>query len=402
MLRRPGLLRRARSNNKHRIDMKDLMTSFTRTTLLLLALPLLLAGLATAQQMERTFNIDAGKRLDLNLETGGGITITGWDKNQVAVTANRHGRDADKIDVEMDERSSGLSIRTSHNWRRGNGGVDFEIRVPRRFNVTLETMGGEIKITGVEGRFRGQTMGGEINLADLRGEVDLKTMGGDITLRDSSVDGEVETMGGEVYISDVTGNVKGTTMGGEVTYRNVKTGGRDGAEAREVRINTMGGDINLDDAVGGADVHTMGGEIHVRSAKDHVKAKTMGGEIVIEEIDGWVEATTMGGDVEVNMIGNPARGDRHVELSSMGGDIILTVPPGLAMKVDIEIAFTRDARESYRIESDFGIEQEVTKDWIRDNGSPRKYISGTGTIGAGTHRIKIKTVNGNVYLKRGR
>jgi DUF4097 and DUF4098 domain-containing protein YvlB len=164
----------------------------------------------------------------------------------------------------------------------------------------------------------------------------------------------------------------------------------------------MGGEIEVDDAPGGADVSTMGGEIRIRSARKYIKAKTMGGEIKIDEIDGGVKATTMGGDVEVNMVGDPDKYDRDVVLSSMGGDIILTVPAGLSMDFDIKLTLTHRARDDeYRIISDFPIDIEKSGDWDSMSRSDRRYIYGTGKVAGGKNKIRIDTINGDIIIKKG-
>ena len=128
----------------------------------------------------------------------------------------------------------------------------------------------------------------------------------------------------------------------------------------------------------------------------------MGGDIEVEEIDGWIEATTMGGDVTVTMVGDPDKGKRDVEIESMGGDIELEVPDGLSMEFDIELAYTKDAKKEYKIISDFDMKLEKTDEWERDGGTKKKYIYGTGEIKGGKNVIKIKTTNGNIYIRKGR
>jgi len=188
-------------------------------------------------------------------------------------------------------------------------------------------------------------------------------------------------------------------MGGNVVYNNVKS--RDGKSAsKETRISTMGGDINVSEALNGADLHTMGGQIRIRSARQFVKAKTMGGEIKIDSIDGWVEATTMGGDIEVSITGNPEQGDRHVSLSSTGGDVTLTVPDGLSMDIHIELGLSKDQGDKYKIYSDFDVKQSVGDKLEGMNHTFKKVITATGTTKDGKHKIKIKTIDGNIYLKK--
>jgi DUF4097 and DUF4098 domain-containing protein YvlB len=113
----------------------------------------------------------------------------------------------------------------------------------------------------------------------------------------------------------------------------------------------------------------------------------------------------MGGDVDVTLVGNPAEKNRDVDISSKGGDITLVVPAGLSMDVDIRLAYTRESgydSKSFRIESDFDLQEEHSKEWDDEYGSPRKYIYGKGKINGGKHRVRVETINGNVYLKKGK
>jgi len=392
---------------------------------------------SSTRTIKKEFKVKEGKELELDLESGGSIDISGWDKNVVAVEVRIRGRDAEDVEVEFDERSSGVKIHSHYEGRRRNRktNIHFDIKVPEKFNLSISTHGGGINISNVEGNISGETMGGELELERITGEVHLETMGGSVTVMDSDVDGEVKTMGGSVHIEDVVGDIKGSTMGGRVTYRNVKRrsgkagkeihistmggdieldyagqdvraktygGDIDVSRGEKVEVTTMGGDINVDEAPQGAEVTTMGGDIAVHTAGEYVKAKTMGGDIEIDAVDGWVKATTMGGDITVTMVGDPDKGKREVELKSMGGDIELEVPAGLSMTFDIELAYTKKSHQDYRIESDFDMNIEKTDEWEYKDGSKRKYIYGTGEVKGGKHLIKIRTINGNICISKGK
>jgi DUF4097 and DUF4098 domain-containing protein YvlB len=388
--------------------------------------------------IEKSFPAQMGAKLGLDLETGGGIEITGWDKPEIAVTVDIGGDDADKVDVQFDDGSSFLNIHSECSKRRHvDVDLHFTIKVPSRCDVRIESNGGEITIEGVEGKLSGKTMGGALELARVKGEIDLETMGGSVRVEDSEAGGEVHTMGGEVVIRNVKGNLKGSTMGGAVTYDNVtgrsasssekeemnistmggdinvadtdkkvraKTmgGDIDVAKAEEVSVTTMGGDIDVEEAPAGASVTTMGGDITILSAGKYVAARTMGGDIRIDAIDGEIKASTMGGDVEATMVGDPAKGERDVELSSMGGTIELTVPAGLSMSFDLEIEYTKDHHKNYRIESEFPVKIEESAKWEHNFlGKAHKHIFGTGDVAGGEHTVKIKTRNGNIVIKKG-
>ena len=357
---------------------------------------------AYAEELQREFSVKPGQQLTLDLRTGAGVRIEGWDKSVVRIDGSVIGNRSDEIEIEAEQTPSGVELTTRYRGREDghhNSDGEFDIRVPNQFNVEIQSMGGSITLRNVNGEFEGSTMGGELNLSDLKGKISLSTMGGDITLVRSHLDGEVSTMGGEVMLEEVSGSVTGSSMGGNVIQ---KRSSGDGKSADEVQISTMGGKLNVQEAPAGAVLSTMGGDIHVVSAKDHVKAKTMGGDIRIDSVDGWVDAETMGGNVQVKMIGDPSKGKRDVELVSLGGDIELTVPENLAMTVDVELAYTKGKSGRYSVQSDFPLKTEETDEWDYEDGSPRKYITATGKVGNGSHRIRIKTINGDVILKKGK
>jgi len=180
----------------------------------------------------------------------------------------------------------------------------------------------------------------------------------------------------------------------------ISTRGSQSHAAGVVKISQGGGAIVVADAPNGADLQTGGGKIYVKSARQFVEATTGAGEIVIDAIDGSVQATTGSGNVNVTMVGNPDTGNRDVAIASSSGDVTLVVPAGLAMNLDLKLAYTH-TKNQFRIVSDFPLNQRETDQWSSDEGTPRKYIFGTGQIGTGRNQIKIHTVNGNIYLKRG-
>ncbi len=377
-----------------------------RTLVAALALACAALPAAAAAPVTREFKASSGGTLTLDLETGGSVSIAGTEGSSVSVTYTLSC--SPECAIEFDESGGGVGIRTSYERHRNDSqsDVSLDIRVPRSFDVTIDSKGGEISIDGVEGEFDGKTMGGALTLHGLKGVARLTTMGGAIRLTDSNVDGVLKTMGGEVTFENVEGDVQGRSMGGNVRYKNVRR--RDGglaapnrlvegvedASPESVQISTMGGAIEIEDAPEGADLHTMGGTISVANARRFVRAKTMGGDVEIASVDGWVQATTMSGDIHVTVTGKG--GD--VTLTSYSGDVVLDVPRGFGMDLDLEIAYTRNTGHDYTIDAPGGLRPTVTPDWDRDHGSPRKYIRAKGAVGGGGNRVTIRTINGNIKI----
>lgn len=375
--------------------------------ILLLALTALAPA---AAQVVEEFEVSSGELLEIDIEIGGSIEVKGWDRSTVRVELEPHGGRGAEPEVRIERTGDGVAVSIDEgDWHddsdrkhrhHGHRGYKVKVRVPLRFDIELETMGGGITISDVEGEIEGETMGGQLELSNLKGELDLTTMGGNIRLVDSDVDGEVSTMGGKVLLENVVGDVDGSSMGGNVIYKNVQR--RDGSTTgKEVHISTMGGAIELAEAPHGAKLHTMGGKIEVDSAAVFVDAETMGGNIYLREVDGRVSATTMGGDVEVKIVGDPQKDDRDVEITSMGGEIRLIVPRNFSMEVDIELAYTKRRAGRYSIKSDLNLSTREDSDWDYHHGSARKVIRGSGSFAGGKNRVVIRTINGDVHLRQG-
>ncbi|HKP81130.1 MAG TPA: hypothetical protein VJT69_03875 [Pyrinomonadaceae bacterium] len=172
------------------------------------------------------------------------------------------------------------------------------------------------------------------------------------------------------------------------------------SETGALKILKAGGPITVEDAPNGAILNTGGGKIHVKSARQYVKAYTGGGAIVIDAIDGSVKASTGAGNISVTMVGNAGETQRDVSIDTASGDVTLVIPDGLSLEFDVRLAHTNNTKKEFRIVSDFPLNQHESDEWSSAEGTPRKYIYGLGKIGAGRNVIKIRNINGNIYLKR--
>ena len=370
----------------------------------------LLPAMALVETEGNTYDFDVspGGTIYFDLKSGAGVGIRGWDKSEAEVTYTQRGK-GHKHDVEILQQRDGLMITSDIQMHEGTStDLDFEIRLPHKYNVHFESMGGGLKVAELTGKITGSTMGGGLTLWEVDGTVSLTTMGGSIEVIDADLDGKMSTMGGTVYLKNVVGDLDATSMGGNVKYENVR--GRDGnlrapegssewLGMKTVNISTMGGDIEVDEAPAGAWVKTMGGDIEVEDASGFVRATTMGGNVYVEIADGWVDASTMAGDVDVTIAGGLGDSEKGVNLSSCCGDISLALPAGLPLDLDLTISYTKNSEQDYEFISDFDLDVERSKDWDYSNGSPRKRIHGTATIGSGKYPVVIKTINGNIRLK---
>ena len=128
------------------------MNRFLLALGLLVFVPLVFAS---AGDTEKEFPTSPAKKLDVDLKTGGAITIVGWDKDVVAVKARVSGRNSDKVSVTMEPRESGFSSAPSKRLVETlESNVEFEISVPRKYDLNWEQWEAESPWTASRGRWR--------------------------------------------------------------------------------------------------------------------------------------------------------------------------------------------------------------------------------------------------------
>jgi len=345
-----------------------------------------------------------GEVLDLDFDAGASVDIRGWDEPSVRVRSQISGDDAPDARVGFDHRNGVTTVRTSYNEEKKirSSSIRMEIRVPRRYDVRLHSAGGGITIVDVEGRFTGNTGGGEIVLERVKGEARLSTGGGEISVDDVDLDGHVSTGGGKVTLSRVRGGLTGSSGSGPVTYRKTERGDIGDIASPEgmLHMEKAGGDIELSEVPNGATVSTGGGDIEIGRGAGVIEASTGGGDIRIGPIAGSVIAGTGAGRVEITLV--DAKGaEQSVEVTTGAGRVVLELPPNLDARFELETAYTRGFGRISQIDSEWSLAQEETKEWDGTEGTPRRYVRARGTAGSGRGLIRVKAVNGDIFVRRG-
>ena len=121
-------------------------------------------------------------------------------------------------------------------------------------------------------------------------DLKIDTMGGSIDIEDQAGEVLAETAGGNVTIGNTKGHVTARTLGGSI---------RVGHTEGDVEARTMGGNIDIGDVQGDVTARTLGGSIRVGRAEGDVQARTMGGNVIVDSAVGEVSAWTLGGKVRI-------------------------------------------------------------------------------------------------------
>jgi hypothetical protein len=85
---------------------------------------------------------------------------------------------------------------------------------------------------------------------------------------------------------------------------------------------------------------------------------------------------------------------------SGNGNVTLLVPANLDAELDLETAYTNHLGHKTRIISDFPVQITETSTWDNRAGTPRKYVRVRQSVGQGGGVIRVRTVNGDIVLRR--
>lgn len=146
----------------------------------------------------------------------------------------------------------------------------------------------------------------------------------------------------------------------------------------DLRLDTAGGRIRIDDLVGNIDARTSGGSIFVGKVKGDVELKTSGGSIRTEDVYGEIDAHTSGGSIEVTFAKQP---EKDASLSTSGGSITANLPQDI--KIDLEASTSGG-----RVKTEFDVDGSVKKQSIR------------GSINGGGPSLELHTSGGSIRVNK--
>ena len=294
--------------------------------------------------------------------------------------------------------------------------VQFEVAVPRGYNVEVNTEAGDITTADIGGTAFLHTLGGNIKT----GRIGASELHGVSWGRSVA---KLETEGGHIKVLDVAGDLMAVTGGGHINVGNIAGG---------ASLRTGGGHIRAGQIGGRAELDTAGGNITVAQAGSFVSVRTGGGQIDFGEVRGSVHAQTGGGGIRVMYVSGPMElesssgsicltrvagalqaatsggtitawinpdspaggGNVHLagasQLSSGNGDIILFLPRNLAANID---AMVMNGGEGH-IEADPALHLTMQ---ASGNGSGQ--VHAMALLNGGGAPLKLRTTAGKIRLK---
>jgi hypothetical protein len=133
--------------------------------------------------------IPAAQRLNVDGGVNGGMTVTGWRKNEILVRARV--QTAAESDAQARTLARQIIIHTGGGRiiadgpaqvRQENWSVSYEIFIPQKADLNLKAHNGGIAIAGVSGEIEFETVNGGVSLRHLAGNVHGHTTNGGLSV----------------------------------------------------------------------------------------------------------------------------------------------------------------------------------------------------------------------------
>ena len=212
----------------------------------------------------------SGGTIAIDGRQNGGVSVKGWDQNQVLVRARVQtgaptAAEAQALGQQIKIETSGAKIFASgpDNRRDYNWNVSFEVFVPRHADLSVETQNGGVAIADVNGH---------IDFSAVNGGVVLKRVGG--AVRGSTTNGGlVVELGGDRWDGeslDVSTTNGGVIMSVPENYSaHLETGTTNGSVNVDFPVNVQGRltkQVAFDLGSGGATIKAMttNGGVHLK------------------------------------------------------------------------------------------------------------------------------------------
>ncbi len=148
-------------------------------------------------------------------------------------------------------------------------------------------------------------------------------------------------------------------------------------------LSTASGDIAVSGVKGTVSLRSASGDLSARQISGKLDVNTASGDVKLDRIIGSVVAKSVSGDVEVDL--EQLQGSDPLSFKSVSGDVVIAAPANLDAEIEMKTL-------SGDMTTDFPLTIESAQ-----FGSQK---GATGRIGQGTHKIEVKTVSGDVRLKK--
>ena len=157
------------------------------------------SGRRFTSQETKSFTVGASPRVTINTFDGK-VTVRGWDKSEVSYTATKHANDEETLkQISIEAQQQGQTVSINAVEEEENGGVDFEVFVPRQSSLHVSSGDGALNLEGVSGEITLRSGDGPIQVSNGGGQLQVNT--GDGRIQIIKFEGQVDARTGDGEIA---------------------------------------------------------------------------------------------------------------------------------------------------------------------------------------------------------
>jgi hypothetical protein len=248
---------------------------------------------------QRTEKLAQGSKLWVK-NRNGGIRVTGWDKEEVALTAQIRDSDRRRVELVLQRKGPDLDIEAVFQQPSWSFGVyisprcEMTLQVPHRLQGHFRTTNGTVSAEHLEGFARCEATNGSILVSHIRGEVHVDTTNGPIEARSLNARIKGSTTNGRIVLEDVEGGIRLETTNGSIRARNLDGWG-EGIHLEstngsvEVELGKATGDLVTENSNGSLEIRIPGAQVLEQTKHSaHVKVPGRTQSIRIETTNGSI------------------------------------------------------------------------------------------------------------------
>ncbi len=161
-----------------------------------------------------------------------------------------------------------FSARGRRNLQMPSLEIRLELQVPPTLVASVRTVSGDVALDGLTAGPTVHTTSGDVEIVGVRGTTSVETVSGDVALRDVAT-AQVKTTSGDVEVEGA-GGLTARSTSGDFNVSGVR---------EAMRIETLSGDVVVEEAPRGAWLRSTSGEIAIHSAGGKVDAATQSGDV---------------------------------------------------------------------------------------------------------------------------
>jgi DUF4097 and DUF4098 domain-containing protein YvlB len=169
------------------------------------------ASAKVTEKFAQTYPLDANGTIHIE-NVNGSVEIIAWDKDEVALEAEKTARDQEglsRMHLEIESNNRRLHVKTEYEkkwkfWETMNAQVHYKLKVPAGASLDqIEVVNSNITVTGIKGEVHLRAVNGSVEAQDLTGPGTFKTVNGTVRITYTRMPGS-----GGISLKTVNGSCK--------------------------------------------------------------------------------------------------------------------------------------------------------------------------------------------------